>query len=284
MKIDLHMHSTLSDGRLTPTELVRLLEHEQVAVAALTDHDSTEGVAEALAAAERVPGLRLVSGIEISASHPDIPNAEVHVLGYFVDHRDEELQRRLTAFRQDRDVRGRKMVERLGALGYPLEWERVKEIAGDAGVGRPHIAHAMVERGHVAEYRQAFGGLLNDGGAAYVGQSHLTAPDAAEMIRAAGGAAVLAHPLYVADYRRMIPRLAEWGFTGIEAHYAKFTPEERKQLLALAAEHDLLPCGGSDFHGIDAQREQPPGSIGPPPDVFEELERRAPPPQGSRRT
>ncbi len=275
MKIDLHMHSTLSDGRLTPTELVRLLEREQVDIAALTDHDSTEGMEEALAAAAQAPGLRLTTGIEISAGHPTVPGSEVHVLGYFIDHRNEELQQRLRAFRNDRETRGREMVDRLCALGYAIEWERVKAIAGDAGVGRPHIAHALVERGYIAEFRQAFDGLLDDGGAAYVKQPHVSIQDAAAMIRGAGGAAVLAHPLYVAEYESIIPQLAVWGFAGIEVHYANFTPEQQGGLLALAGQYGLLPCGGSDFHGIDPDRERLPGSVGPPIEVFEELERRA---------
>ena len=274
MKIDLHMHSNLSDGRLSPTELVRLLERERVDVAALTDHDSTEGVAEALAAAERA-GLRLVPGIEISASHPDVPNAETHVLGYFIDTDSAALQEQLRAFRAERDVRGRIMTERVSELGYPLDWERVKEIAGDAGVGRPHIAMAMIERGYISLVKEAFYGLLNDGGAAYVGQSRLSVADAAAMVRSAGGAAVLAHPLFVADYERLTPQLAAWGFAGIEAHYAGFTPEEQERLIALAERHGLLPCGGSDFHGVEGQGPALPGVDGPPLAVFDELERRA---------
>ncbi len=275
MKIDLHMHSTLSDGRLTPTELVRLLERERVDIAALTDHDSTEGLEEAFAAAERVPGLRLVPGIEITALHPYAPSAEVHVLGYFIDYRDAQLQRKLRSFREERDARGQEMVGRLADLGYPLDWERVTSIAGGAGVGRPHIARAMLECGYIADFRQAFDGLLNDGGAAYVGQSRITIRDAAAMVRKAGGAAALAHPLYAPERERIIPQLAEWGFAGIEAHYAGFAPDVRESLLALAAQHDLVPCGGSDFHGIDPEDERLPGSAGPPLATFEELERRA---------
>ncbi len=275
MKIDLHMHSTLSDGRLTPTELVRLLERQDVDVAALTDHDSTEGLDEAFAEADRTPGLRLIAGIEISADHPDMANTEVHVLGYFMDYHDEGLQRKLRSFREDRDVRGQRMVERLGELGYALDWERVKEIAGDAGIGRPHIARAMVERGYIAEVKQAFDGLLNDRGAAFVGQSHITVRDAVGMIRSVGGAAVLAHPLYVAGYQQLLPQLADMGFAGFEAHYAEFSPEQRHELLALAERYDMLPCGGSDYHAMGKQNEHLPGSAGPPLEVFEELERRA---------
>ncbi len=148
-KIDLHMHTTLSDGRLTPEELVGLLDRQGVDVAAVTDHDSTEGLDAAIAAAERYPRLRLIPGIEISADHPTDPKSDVHVLGYFLDYHDDAFQKRLQAFRDDRAYRGQRIVERLGEQGYTVAWERVLEIAGDAGVGRPHIAQALVERGYI---------------------------------------------------------------------------------------------------------------------------------------
>ena len=180
MKIDLHTHTTLSDGRLTPPELVGLLDRQGVAVAAITDHDSTEGLDAAFAEAERYPALRLIAGIEISADHPTDARADVHVLGYFLDYHDAAFQARLREFRDDRESRGRRIVENLVALGYAVDWERVLEIAGEAGVGRPHIAQALVERGYIKHVKEAFNGLLNDEGTAFVGRPHISIADSVE--------------------------------------------------------------------------------------------------------
>ena len=275
MKIDLHMHSTRSDGRLTPTELVELLAHREVSVAALTDHDSTEGLDEATAAADAHATLRIVPGIEISASHPTRSDSDVHLLGYFVDRADAALQRQLTALREEREERGLRMLANLERLGYPLDWERVRELAAGASIGRPHIAHAMVERGYLATYKDAFNGLLNNGGAAFVGCSGVTLEDAARTIRSAGGAAVLAHPLYVEEYETIIPRLPNMGIVGLEAHYANYGKEEQRILFDLAERYGLLPCGGSDYHAMGNENEALPGADGPPQEVLEALERLA---------
>ncbi|MDE2836512.1 MAG: PHP domain-containing protein [Chloroflexota bacterium] len=275
MKIDLHMHSTRSDGRLTPTELVGVLAQRQVSVASLTDHDSTEGLDEAVEAAAAHPGLRIVPGIEISASHPTRSDSDVHLLGYFVDRADAGLQRQLTALREEREERGLRMLERLARLGYSLEWERVRELAAGASIGRPHIARAMVERGYVATYKEAFNGLLNNGGAAFVGRSGVTLEDAAHTIRNAGGAAVLAHPLYVEEYETIVPRLPDMGIVGLEAHYANYDETEQRILFDLAERYGLLPCGGSDYHAMGTENEALPGADGPPREVFEALERLA---------
>ena len=274
-KIDLHMHTTLSDGRLTPPELVDLLDRQGVSVAAVTDHDSTEGLDAAMAAAEQYPGLRLIAGIEISADHPSDDKSDVHVLGYFLDYHDAEFQRRLRSFRDDREDRGRRIVARLGEQGYPVEWERVLEIAGDAGVGRPHIARAMMERGYIKTVREAFDGLLNDEGTAFVGRSHISIAESVELIGSVGGVAVLAHPLYVPGYEAVLAQLADLGIVGFEVHYGDFAPEQRQDLARLAERYDMLPCGGSDYHAMGHEGEHLPGSIGPPADVLAELEKRA---------
>lgn len=273
MKIDLHMHSTRSDGRLTPTALVALLAQREVGVAALTDHDSTEGLDEAIAAAAAHPALRIVPGIEISASHPARSDSDVHLLGYFVDRADAALQRQLLALREEREERGQRMLANLERLGYPLDWERVRVIAADASIGRPHIAHAMVERGYLEHYKDAFNGLLNNGGEAFVGRTGVTLEDAARTIRSAGGAAVLAHPLYVEEYGTIVPRLPDMGIVGIEAHYANYNEEEQRILCDLAERYGLLPCGGSDYHAMGNENEALPGADGPPVEVFEALER-----------
>ena len=275
MKIDLHMHSTRSDGRLTPAALVEFLAQRDVSVAALTDHDSTEGLDEAVAAADAHPALRIVPGIEISASHPTRSDSDVHVLGYFVDRSDAALQRQLAALREEREDRGLRMVANLEGLGYSLDWERVREIAAGASIGRPHIARALVERGYLTQYKDAFNGLLNNGGEAFVGRTGVTLEDAACTIRGAGGAAVLAHPLYVEEYQTIVPRLPDMGIVGIEAHYANFSEEEQRLLFGLAERYGLLPCGGSDYHAMGYEDEALPGADGPPLEVLEALERLA---------
>ncbi len=274
-KIDLHMHTTLSDGRLTPEELVGLLDRQGVDVAAVTDHDSTEGLDAAIAAAEAYPKLRLIPGIEISADHPTNAKADVHVLGYFLDYHDDAFQERLRGFRDDREQRGRRIVESLVAQGYPVEWERVLEIAGDAGVGRPHIAQALVERGYIKTVKEAFNGLLNDEGTAFVGRSHLSLAESVELINSVGGVAVLAHPLYVPGYEALLPQLAGLGIVGFEVHYGEFAPDRRKELARLAERYGMLPTGGSDYHAMGHEGEHLPGTAGPPADVFAELEKRA---------
>ena len=241
----------------------------------MTDHDSTEGLDAAIAAAERYPRLRLIPGIEISADHPTDPKSDVHVLGYFLNYHDDAFQERLQAFRDDRKYRGQRIVERLGEQGYAVAWERVLEIAGEAGVGRPHIAQALVERGYIKTVKEAFNGLLNDEGTAFVGRSHISIAESVELIASVGGVAVLAHPLYVPGYEELIPQLASFGIVGFEVHYGEWAPEQRKSLARLAERYGMLPTGGSDYHAMGHEGEHLPGTAGPPAEVFAELEKRA---------
>ena len=273
--VDLHMHTTYSDGILTPTELVRLVAKQGVTIASVTDHDSTEGLDEAFAEAEAHPGLRLIPGIEISTDHPTDPTGDLHVLGYFLDRSNPELQGRLTQFREDRDHRAERMVERLAQLGMPVDFERVREIAGEAGIGRPHIAQAMVERGYIRSVPEAFDGYLNDGGSAHASRPHIAMDEAASLIHRAHGVAVLAHPIYATNYEQVLETIADAGFVGFEAHYASFDAPTRRHLLALADRLGLLPCGGSDYHGPGTSGEHLPGSAGPPVADDDELERLA---------
>ena len=275
MKIDLHMHTTYSDGKLTPTELIRLLHDRGLDIAAVSDHDSMEGITEALEAAEAYPDLRIVPAVEISADHPTDPKGDVHVLGYFLDHHHAELGRTLASFRDNRLYRGEKMVERLNELGYKVEWEHVLEIAGKAGIGRPHVAQALVDGGYIAQIKDAFDGILNDDGVAFVDRPHISMVESAALIRAAGGVAVLAHPVFIPDYETLLPQIEGMGFVGFEVHYGDFDTELRSSLLALATQYHMLPCGGSDYHAMGHAGEHLPGTAGPPLEVFEELERRA---------
>ena len=270
--VDLHLHTTASDGRLSPTELIHLLASQGLKQVAISDHDTTEGLAEAFAAAEEFPDMRIIPAIELST---DIPGDEVHMLGYFLRHEDEELQKILREFRMGRLERGRMMVEKLATLGINIEWERVQEIAGEGSVGRPHIALAMVEKGYCKEPKDAFPEYLGRNGSAYVERSKMTPPEAVEMLIRFGAVPVLAHPAYLNDMETTIAELAEAGIVGLEVQYAQFSPETVHQLAGLADRYGLIPCGGSDYHGLGNEGEPLPGTLGPPPETVGLLEEAA---------
>ena len=266
--VDLHLHTTASDGRLSPTQLVALLAKRRVQVAAITDHDSTEGLAEAFSAAESFPNLTIIPGIELSA---DLPGNEIHVLGYFIQYDDVQFQKTLTNFRQGRRKRAQQMVQKLGELGVKIEWERVQELAGDGAVGRPHIAQAMVEKGYIKAVQEAFVTYLGRNGSAYVERERLSPEDSLGLIRRYGGVPVLAHPTYIKNPEEIIERLKEVGLLGMEAYYAKYSNEEIKELVDMAHRYNLLPCGGSDYHAFGTPGEPLPGEMGPPLEVVERL-------------
>ena len=164
IEVDLHLHTTFSDGRLTPTELVGLCHERGLKVICISDHDTTNGLPEAMEAASKYPDMTIIPGIELST---DVPGGEIHVLGYFVDHNDAGMQAVLKRFRDGREGRGQKMVENLNNMGVEISWERVKEIAGEASIGRPHIAQALVEGGYVEYPKDAFDKYIGREGPAY---------------------------------------------------------------------------------------------------------------------
>ena len=275
--IDLHLHTTYSDGRLKPAQLVRLCADRGLEVIAVSDHDSTEGLDEVYETASGLPGLTVIPAIELST---DIPGSEVHVLGYFVDRHDPELQSALTRFRDGREHRGKRMVERLAELGVEVSWERVKELSGGGAIGRPHIAQAMVEAGHVRYPKDAFDQYLGRNGPAYAERAKLTPREAVAMLRANGAVPVMAHPTYsasksdrdeVTQLREILTELKEAGLAGMEVHYGDYTPDQVEYLAALARELDLIACGGSDYHASGNPGEPEPGSVGPPLETVEAL-------------
>ena len=271
-EVDLHLHTTASDGRLTPTELINLVAWKGLKVIALTDHDSTEGLAEALEAAREFPQLRVIPGIELST---DIPGNEVHILAYFIQYNDEGLQSTLQGFREGRLDRGRKMVDKLRDMGIDIEWKRVQEIAGDGSVGRPHVALAMVEKGYISEPKDAFYGYLDRNGSAYVERQKLAPSEAVELSAWWGGAAVLAHPAETPGLDDILRELKAAGLAGMEVHYAQYSPQKVRELAKVAKRYDLIPCGGSDYHALGNSNEPEPGTLGPPMGVVERLEKLA---------
>ena len=270
--IDLHLHTLASDGRLTPTELIQMVVKNGLKIISVTDHDSTEGLAEAYEAAKEFPDLRIIPGIEMSA---DIPGDEVHVLGYFLDYHDEEFQAQLTEFRMGRVGRAQVMVEKLEALGKPVEWERVMHFAGDGTVGRPHIALAMVEAGYFKEPKEAFEEYLGNDGLAYYDRPKLAPAAGVEMIKKVGGVPVLAHPTFMNDLEAGIANLKKVGLMGMEVYYAQYDDDTVRHLARLAKEYDLIPCGGSDYHGMGNSGEPLPGTLGPPEETIALLEEAA---------
>ena len=259
---DFHCHSTASDGVLSPTEVVRLAVRNGVRILALTDHDSTEGIPEAQAEAARHPGFRLIPGIELST---DIPGNEVHVLGYFARIDDPDFQARLARFREGRLGRGRRMVEKLNAMGIDIKWERVLEIAGDASVGRPHVAQALLEAGYVQSIPEAFDKYIGRNGPAYAEREKMTPEEAVSFIVRFHGVAVLAHPRDLEDLDGLLARLKEAGLSGMEVYYQDYDEETIARLKAAADRHGLIPLGGSDYHGLGGDYQREPGMI-PLPD------------------
>ena len=275
MAIDLHAHTVFSDGTFRPAESVALALERELTALSITDHDSTEGLAEAFEAAEGT-GLELVPGVEFSTVHD---GHGIHVLAYWMDLEDAAFQAELTRLRDYRFTRGERMVAKLQELGYPISFERVKEIAEGKNIVRPHVAQALVEAGVVPTIEDAFTPeLIQDGGRAYVEKHALDPVDALALIRRAGGVAVVAHPgahregLGVPD--ELIERMAEAGLDGIECAHPDHPPGAEPRYRAIAERLGLVATGSSDDHGTryDPVRL---GSVTTEPAQFARLKERA---------
>ncbi|MFE9019797.1 PHP domain-containing protein [Streptomyces sp. NPDC007808] len=273
MRIDLHTHSTASDGTDTPAELVRRAAAVGLDVVALTDHDTTRGHAEAIAALPE--GLTLVTGAELSCR---VDGISMHMLAYLFDPAEPALLAERELVRDDRVPRAQGMVAKLNALGVPVTWEQVLRIAGDGSVGRPHVASALVELGVVPTVGDAFTeDWLADGGRAFV-EKHETDPfEAIRLIKAAGGVAVFAHPA-ASKRGRTVPEaaiadMATAGLDGIEVDHMDHDPDTRARLRGLAKELGLLTTGSSDYHG--SRKTCVLGEYTTDPEVYGEITRRA---------
>ncbi|MCH8008748.1 MAG: PHP domain-containing protein [Chloroflexi bacterium] len=251
---DFHCHSTASDGVLSPADLVKLAYEQGVRVMALTDHDSTEGLAEARAAIE--PDFTLIPGVELGT---DIPGAEVHMLGLFLNPGQPELQEILKKLRDGRLGRGEGIVKKLEEMGNKISWEQVQRIAGDASVGRPHIAQALLDNGEVATIKEAFDKYIARNGPAYVERDKMTPVEAVETIVRMGGIPCIAHPRDLENIDNMLAELKAAGMVAMEVYYKDYAPDEVERLRQLAEKHDLLALGGSDYHGLHGPNEPFPG-------------------------
>jgi predicted metal-dependent phosphoesterase TrpH len=271
--VDLHLHTTASDGSSPPARLVALAVERGLRHIAITDHDSTEGIDAALAAA-RGTTLEVIPGVEINT---DVPNGELHILGYFLRHHDATLSDRLSRQRAGRLGRAEGIVQRLHDLGLDISWARVQEIAGvDAGgaVGRPHIARALVEQGLVADVGDAFNRYIGNDGPAYVAREKLEPAEAVQIIRRGGGIPVLAHPADIPDFDVLVPALVEAGLEGLECYYGTYPPRIVEWLVARARTYGVVATGGSDFHGLDVQPDFDLGGTPVPPEVVDALKAR----------
>jgi len=268
--IDLHLHTTASDGRLTPPQMVRLAAQRGLRTIAITDHDSISGVEAALAEAKLYENLEVISGVEMSAS---VGKDEVHMLGYFLNIYDPNLVAILQDFQRDRSERGREMVDKLNDLGMQLEWQRVEELAQGGTITRPHIAQAMIEKGYISTIQEAFDHYIGETGPANVSRERLSGTDSIALIIRSGGLPVLAHPArYVPELEAKLPSLVSAGLVGMEVYYKDYTEEEIDYLSQLCGQYTLVPCGGSDYHGMGSDDEVEPGRVGPPIDSLRALE------------
>jgi len=267
-KIDLHLHSTASDGRFSPEEIVRRAVALGLTTMALADHDSVDGVAPALETAKKFPQLRFIPAVEVST---DVPSGEVHILGYFIDYTSHELKAALAGFRNSREGRAKGMIAKLADLGVHIDWQRVQELAGDGSVGRPHVALAMLEKGYVASIKEAFDKYIARDGPAYVEREKMTPVEAVALIVRTNGLPVMAHPFTVTDPEAMVGELKTAGLVGIEAYYDGYTADENVRLVNLAKRHNLIVTGGSDYHGLDDSREVMMGDVDVPVESVEQL-------------
>jgi len=275
VSIDLHIHTVYSDGTFTPRAVVELAAQRRLRTIAVTDHDTTAGLAEAFEAGAEA-GIEIVPGVEFSTVYE---GEGVHVLSYYMDLDHPRFLAELARLREDRFSRGERMVARLQELGYPITFDRVREIAHGGNIIRPHVAQALVEAGVVATAKDAFtDDLIGSGGLAYVEKHALHPLEALDLIHQAGGVCVLAHPGTFRETKPvgpgLIEELAAAGLDGIEASHPEHTPEVEERYREMAERLGLLWTGSSDCHG---ERYQPVrlGSRTTPPEQFERIKERA---------
>lgn len=258
MKYDLHLHSTASDGRLSPEQVIDMAVEKGLEVVALTDHDSVSGVEVAIAHAARYPSLKVIPGVEINT---DLATGELHILGYFINYKDKQLMASLEKIRESRVGRAMKMIEKLGALGLPLDWRRVQELAKGESICRPHIAQAMLEKGYISTEREAFENYIGRTGPAYVEREKIQPVDAVIIIKKAGGLPVLAHPADIQNLDRLLAELISAGLVGLEAYYGNYDKVTVRKLESVAEKYKLLTTGGTDYHHFCDGIEVPMGSV-----------------------
>ena len=250
--IDLHVHSAASDGSYAPAEVVRQAKEGGLKAMALTDHDTIDGVAEAVAAGGRL-GVEVIPGVEVSARYP---GGTMHILGLLIDYTNGHLDQRLAVLKRARAERNPQIIAKLNALGIPISMAQVEAISRGGQMGRPHIARALLEAGYVQDLQEAFDQYLGWRRAAYVSKFRFPQEEAIAMIRDVQGVPVLAHPFTLGlgsafALRNLLIELKNLGLAGLEVYYSEHTPEQEALYLKLARELGLLVTGGSDYHGAN---------------------------------
>ncbi len=249
-RLDLHLHTTHSDGSFTPAEVIELAHKAGVTALAITDHDITTGIPEAIATGLQL-GIEIIPGIEISSVFGD---SELHILGYFLDWHDPKLSEQLSTLRESRHRRNPKIIERLQESGIDITYNEVRALAGTDSVGRPHIARVLMDKKVVGSAKEAFDRFLANGKPAYVPRDLPSPAEAIQWIKSAKGLAVLAHPTWVktteGTLTDLVRQLKADGLDGVEVHYSTHTARQTREYLSLAKQLGLLITGGSDFHGI----------------------------------
>lgn len=249
-RLDLHLHTTHSDGSCTPTAVVNMAHRATVTALAITDHDIMTGIAEAIAAG-RECGIEVIPGVEISSL---AGNSELHILGYFLDWQDFDLLEHLKTLRDGRHLRNPRIIERLQTMGIDMTYDEVRALAGTDSIGRPHIARVLMDKHVVASAKEAFDRFLAEGKPAYVPRELPSPAEAIRWIKAARGLAVLAHPTWVKVTEQplvdLVRQLKADGLDGVEVYYSTHAARQTREYLSLAQQLGLLVTGGSDFHGL----------------------------------
>jgi predicted metal-dependent phosphoesterase TrpH len=268
--IDLHTHSTFSDGNRRPAELVEIAVRKGLSALALADHDCLDGFGELKEAADSV-GLEVITAVELSSEHN---GRDLHILGYGIDPENEALRGALRAFVETREQRGVKIVQKLAGMGVELDMDVILAKSGGGALGRPHIAEALVEGGYVADFPEAFARYLGEDCPAYVPKYKISPRDAVAHIHAAAGLAFVAHPGYYLEDTEAFANLLQEGFDGIEVHHPYHKNGVVDRLLEVARERNLLISGGSDFHGFAGRDNM--GEPKVPYSVLENIKRHMP--------
>ncbi|MCK8827953.1 PHP domain-containing protein [Natroniella acetigena] len=264
--IDLHLHTTASDGSFTPTKVVKNAKDLGFSAVAITDHDTLAGLEEGAKAAKEEE-IEFVPGIELNTDYDD---TGIHVLGYYLDYNNQNLLNKLDTLQKARYNRIKSMVYKLNHLGFEIEFKEIIDIAGDAALGRPHIAQIMLDKGYVKEWSQAFAQYIGCRGSAYVKRKKLAAQEAIQLIKSAKGVPIIAHPALIGR-DELLPKLVEWGAEGFEVYHTEHDQAATQRYLEFAQQHDLLITGGSDCHGPKRKGEILLGEIKAPYKLLNEM-------------
>ncbi len=279
MAVDLHIHSSASDGTVPPRDIPRIAVAAQLSAVALTDHDTTSGITDFLACQQDFPELELIPGVELSSQ---LGARELHIVGLFIDHTNSELQDFMSAMRRGRVKRAHDMLQKLHTLGYEISWDELKAVGMTDDVpGRPHFARVLCQKYNFPDTQSVFERLLKRGAPGFVPRELPTPEAAIRVIKHAGGAAVWAHPLSARHnennfIRRLLPVLKNSGLDAIEGYYSEYNPTRTANALRLAGEFALAVSGGSDFHGElypDIQLGRGRGELMVPDSVLDDLRR-----------